>query len=353
MNDPLKDGPGLIREAAKSPLGLLALSIFLVSIVALAFFTTASELVKVVIFVLLLVGAGLFIVKVLSLAAAQSQTDKPKDSSSQQTGSTVEPANPISDPKIVPDIPKPPPGTEREGTPPQPNAKGLVFDWAIIPEGYFLMGSNKKQYHDALSTEKEHRVELPEYRIAKAPVTVAQFRRFMDANKDYKTSAEKKGGARDYTKEKADEDWPKKQGAYWEHPHGPGSDVHEDHPVTCISWEDAVAFCKWAEVRLPTEAEWEKAAGWDPVEKKKYIYPWGNQPPDKNLCNFAMNVGDTTPVPVWIYAEAPKNPEYPAGVNGLYDMAGNVWEWTSSLLKEYPYKADDRENPKATGERVL
>jgi formylglycine-generating enzyme required for sulfatase activity len=203
----------------------------------------------------------------------------------------------------------------------------IPFDWVTIPAGYFLMGSDKEQ----------HRLYLPEYRIARVPVTVAQFGHFVAAT-HHETTAEKQGWAADWT----GTNWQPLKDAYWEHPHGPNSDVQEDHPVTCISWDDAVEFCKWAGVRLPSEAEWEKAAAWDPGAQVKHVYPWGDELPDKSRCNFGMLVGDTTSVG-----------RYPQGVNGLYDMAGNVWEWTSSLYKKYPYEADDRENAQATGERVV
>ena len=125
----------------------------------------------------------------------------------------------------------------------------------------------------------------------------------------------------------------------------------QDHPVTCVSWHDALVFCKWAGVRLPTEAEWAKAArGTD-----GRIWPWGNREPNSGVCNFNMTVGDTTPVG-----------RYPDGKSpyGLLDVAGNVWEWTSSLWGTdssksefgYPYDAKDgRENPGApdTVRRIL
>ena len=121
----------------------------------------------------------------------------------------------------------------------------------------------------------------------------------------------------------------------------------EAHPAVNVSWRDAAAFCRWLgqgtglAFRLPTEAEWEKAArGAD-----GRIYPWGDAPPDETLCNIDGTVGDTTPVGT-----------YPKGASpcGALDMAGNVWEWTGSLYKEYPYDAaDGREDPSGGGLRVV
>ncbi len=111
--------------------------------------------------------------------------------------------------------------------------------------------------------------------------------------------------------------------------------------MTQVIWHDAQAFCEWAKVRLPSEAEWEKAArGTD-----GRIWPWGDDSPTERHCNFNMNIGDTTPVG-----------NYPDGASpyDVLDMAGNVWEWTSSLFKPYRYDANDgREDPQASGSRTL
>jgi len=222
---------------------------------------------------------------------------------------------------------------------PQAPAAPITFDWVTIPAGEFLMGSDKRKDKLAYDDETpQHTLHLPEYRIARVPVTVAQFAAFMAAKQGYRTTAEVQGSAGNWTGSK----WEEIKGADWAHPRGPKSDVRakQDHPVTCVSWHDAVVFCKWAGVRLPTEAEWEKAArGTD-----GRIWPWGNQQPTDKLCNFNMNVKDTTPVR-----------RFPDGASpfGVLDMAGNVWEWTSSLWGTdetkpefgYPYAATDgREN---------
>jgi formylglycine-generating enzyme required for sulfatase activity len=110
--------------------------------------------------------------------------------------------------------------------------------------------------------------------------------------------------------------------------------------VTHISWDDAQAFSAWAVVRLPTEAEWEKACR---GAEDARIYPWGNEPPDDSRANYNMNVGDTTAVG-----------SYPAGKSpyGLLDMSGNVWEWTQTKWRSnYDTPADN--SPQGDAARVV
>jgi formylglycine-generating enzyme required for sulfatase activity len=247
------------------------------------------------------------------------------------------------------------PTTVRSASPATRVAPPIDFDWVPIPAGKFLMGSDKQKdslaYDDKLP---QHEVNLSTYRMARYPVTVAQFAQFVKAT-GYQTTAEKQGSAWGWNGTKYEEI----KGASWAQPRGPTSDVKEkaNHPVTCVSWEDANAFCRWAtevlraagqsiEIRLPSEAEWEKAArGTD-----GRIYPWGNEAPDKTRCNFNMDVGDTTPVG-----------NYPTGKSpyGVLDMAGNVLEWTSSLWGQnwekpdfgYPYDPQDGRGDQAAGGR--
>jgi formylglycine-generating enzyme required for sulfatase activity len=119
-----------------------------------------------------------------------------------------------------------------------------------------------------------------------------------------------------------------------------------DHPVVNVSWDDAVAYCDWLAgvtgkpYRLPSEAEWEKGArGTD-----GRIYPWGDEW-DAGRCNTEeAGVGDTTPVGAYPRGRSPY---------GLLDMTGNVWEWTRSLYKGYPYDPEDgREDLDASGNRA-
>lgn len=107
---------------------------------------------------------------------------------------------------------------------------------------------------------------------------------------------------------------------------------YAEHPVIGISWLQAQAYCQWAERRLPTEAEWEKAArGTD-----ERIYPWGNSPPNSDLANFNHEVDETAPVGITAEGASPY---------GALDMAGNAWEWVEDGYQPDFYAHSPKENP--------
>jgi formylglycine-generating enzyme required for sulfatase activity len=115
---------------------------------------------------------------------------------------------------------------------------------------------------------------------------------------------------------------------------------YERHPVNEVTWNGARRYCAWRGARLPTEAEWEAAAR----GREGRRYPWGSAPPDASRAVFARRSNETGAVG-----------ERPAGATpeGVHDLAGNVAEWTSTLYRPYPYRADDgREDADAAGERV-
>ncbi|MBI3915293.1 MAG: SUMF1/EgtB/PvdO family nonheme iron enzyme [Chloroflexi bacterium] len=215
-----------------------------------------------------------------------------------------------------------------------------------VPAGEFIMGSN-----DYDNEKPPHRVTLKEYRIGKYPVTNSQFRRFIDAG-GYQTKA---------LWTDAGWEWREKNSVakpdYWDDPQW----NLENHPVVGVSWYESVAYCNWLtetnpgrEFRLPTEAEWEKAArGPSTSSGDLREYPWvGDFDPEK--ANTAESgIGRTTAVGL-----------FPRGASqyGALDMAGNVWEWCSSRWGKnwekpdfkYPYRLEDgREDLKSNDLRVL
>ncbi len=241
-------------------------------------------------------------------------------------------------------------------------APKATLEIVLISAGRCWMGSDLEKDPEAYENEElpQFALHLETYSIGKYPVTVAQFEAFVQAT-GYKTTAEQEGGTPTWI----DVRWEWVKGAYWRHPRGPQTHVKDKayHPVTMVSWDDALAFCRWAsqvsgkELRLPTEAEWEKAACWEEPKRadsesahltspsapegRKRKYPWGNETPDEGLCNFGNKVNDTSPVGHYS--------PYGDSAYGCADMAGNVWEWTSSLWGKnwvrpdfkYPFDPND------------
>ena len=197
-------------------------------------------------------------------------------------------------------------------------------EMVLIPAGDFQMGS------DARDDEKPvHTVYVDAFYIHRYLVTNAQFKAFVDANPQWqKDNIPDKYHDGDYLDE-----WT--GNSYLS---GRGND-----PVVCVSWYAAMAYAQWAGKRLPTEAEWEKAArgGLAPwSDRNANKYPWGDRI-DANKANYDANLGDTTSVG-----------RYPPNGYGLYDMAGNVWEWCIDEYDAGFYRRSPRRNPLA-GEMTL
>jgi len=181
-----------------------------------------------------------------------------------------------------------------------------------VAAGPFLFGARDA---DARHELPQRTLRLGEYWIGRAPVTNAQFARFVEAT-EYRTTAEATGFGRVWSGGR----WVDVERAYWRRPEGPRSAIDErmHHPVVGVSWIDAQAFCEWAGLRLPSEQEWEKAArGTD-----GRAYPWGNEPPAGERANYGHRPGTTTAAGHFS----------PAGDSpfGVMDAAGNVWEWTTA-----------------------
>jgi serine/threonine-protein kinase len=198
-----------------------------------------------------------------------------------------------------------------------------------VPEGEFLMGSEDD---DAYRDEApEHTVYLDAYWIYQHEVTNELFAAFVSET-GFETDAEKKGWSIVFTGSKWQ--WQEVFGAHWAAPEGPGSDVDglSDHPVIHVSWNDAEAYCQWAGGRLPTEAQWEKAARGTDGRK----YPWGNETLTCSLANYSGCGGRTAPVG-----------SFDAGVSpyGALDMAGNVWEWVADWYDAGYYEKSPNINP--------
>ncbi|UCD74155.1 MAG: formylglycine-generating enzyme family protein [Phycisphaerales bacterium] len=251
-----------------------------------------------------------------------------------------------------------PPQTDRAQRSAPP---GMVW----VPAGEFTMGWDGPEGRP--DERPAHRVHVDGFWIDATEVTNAQFRAFVNAT-GYLTTAERPVNWEEMKKQlppgtpKPAEEvlapgslvftppdhavdlrdfsqwWTWMHGADWRHPEGPGSSIEgrDDHPVVHVSWQDAVAYCRWARKRLPTEAEWERAARFG-HDGHRYI--WGDEltPDGRHMANIWQgtfphrNTGNDG------YPRAAPVKSFPPTELGLYDMAGNVWEWTADQFRPDTY----------------
>ena len=239
---------------------------------------------------------------------------------------------------------------------------GMVW----IPAGAFVMGSTASP-----ESQPVHEVRVDGFFMDETEVTNAEFEKFVDAT-GYVTVAERVPAAEDFPGVPPDllvagsvvftppaeavpldapmRWWSFVPGASWRHPEGPGSDLagRMNHPVVHVAWEDAAAYARWAGKRLPTEAEWERAARGGLAGRR---YVWGDvfQPGGRFMANtFQGTFPHRNAVEDGFAGAAPVR-SFPPNGYGLYDMAGNVWEWVADWYRPdthaHHVRASSVENP--------
>lgn len=193
------------------------------------------------------------------------------------------------------------------------SAQPHAHDMVTIPAGPFTMGSDQGPEDE----RPAHEVTLASFSIDRFPVTNAHYATFLNA-----VAASPKGPARLYDFDDPDARIHRRENRWL------ADAGYENHPVVEVPWAGALAYCKQRGKRLPTEAEWEKAARGTDARR----YPWGSDLPDKRRAQFMAGYNETAPVD-----------GFPAGVSpyGVRDMSGNAWEWVSSAYRPYPFRADD------------
>jgi formylglycine-generating enzyme required for sulfatase activity len=200
------------------------------------------------------------------------------------------------------------------------DGKEMVY----LAGGVFIMGSNNGDP----GYQPEHEVAVAGFYLDRWPVTNAEYKEFIDAT--------------GYPAPHYEVSWCDTTSYNWNLESRTYPEGKADHPMVLVTWEDAMAYAAWAGKRLPTEAEWERAARG--LHGRRY--PWGNDFAT-GLCNCAeAGLGQTSPV--GYFSPQGDTPE------GVVDMVGNIWEWTNTIYRPYPYDPNDgRESRQASGFRVL
>ena len=251
---------------------------------------------------------------------------------------------------------------------------GAPEGMAWVPGGWYWRGCDDRRPDGGymyLDANPVHRVHVDGFWIDRTEVTNAQFAKFV-AETGYQTVAERQPKLEDFPEEvrahiileklkqgsvvfiappqdvslEQFETWQHYvPGACWKLPEGPGSSIEgrQDHPVVHVCWEDAAAYANWAGKRLPTEAEWECAARGG-LDRKPFT--WGDEFPGKGHCNIWQGRFPRANTRADGFERTAPVRSYPANGHGLYDMAGNVWEWCADWYRhDYYGKCPDHNPP--------
>lgn len=273
-----------------------------------------------------------------SAISAATQEDSSEQPTSQAANETVTETIPEITATSIP-LPPSPTATPKTDNPtaaqPSTISSSSVRDadgmpMMYIPASSFLMGSREDQFSYA-HERPQHEVFIDAYWIDIFEVSNAKFSHFVDQT-GYETQAEKQGYSYMYN---AQGEWDTFKGVNWRHPMGAGSIYYDELPVTHVNYYDALAYCSWVGGRLPTEAEWEKAARGDDGR----IYPWGND----FYPAYLQSDGNSGPTNVDRFPEG-------ASPYGIFNMAGNVFEWTSDWYGPDYYEYSPGENPQGPSE---
>ncbi|WP_433874899.1 formylglycine-generating enzyme family protein [Sinomonas atrocyanea] len=252
-----------------------------------------------------------------------------------------------------------PPRPTTDHAPDHAPAPGAIqHEEVALPAGEFLMGDAFNEGYPSDGETPVHAVRLDGFGIDATTVTNRMFAAFIAAS-GYRTEAEQYGSSAVFhLLVQAPEDdvlgqaagapwWLNVRGADWAHPAGANSSWEDipDHPVVHISWNDAQAYCAWAGRRLPTEAEWEYAARGGLAGKR---YAWGDEltPGGEHRCNKWQGTFPTVNTQDDGFLGTAPVKSFPANGYGLYEVAGNVWEWCNDWFLPKYYRNSPKDNPK-------